>query len=125
MNYAETFLQELQERRALYGNDDPAVAETLNALGLVYLHMYNEIDQAISCHKEALAIFKSTQKQHALKNLAMTLADVGRCYWRKGESNQAHSCLRESFEVCKLIQINDDDPIMYSVSNQLRMLSCS
>lgn len=57
------------------------VAETWNSLGLIRLHMQNNIEAAIKCHREALSIYRTNQDATNLAT-AVTLNDLGRCYER-------------------------------------------
>ena len=69
----------------MYGQNYPKIAESFNALGLVYQYISREYRTALYCHSQALVILTSDQNRDStalktgiiLNNLANTYSSLG------------------------------------------------
>ena len=106
--YIITLEKELKERKNICGENHISVAETLNTLGLVHQHMGGDQDKAIRLHREALNIYCSQLKRRdTLMEISITQADIGSCYWRKGQYTKAKNEFEKSLELLENWQISN------------------
>jgi hypothetical protein len=80
------------------GPNHVKVAETWNSLGLIRLHMQQNVNAAVKCHKEALVIYRFNADALTL-DIAVTLADLGRCYERLNDCTQALQKYQEAVDL--------------------------
>jgi len=120
--------KELDKQMSHLGNAHPKVAETLNAIGLAHHHMTNNQDEAFCYHRRALEIFRAQPEKNKenLLNIALTLADIGNCHWKRKEYDQANKFFSEAsavFEQCKISKTDPKSVIFHqAILNRQRYL---
>ena len=121
--------RELLERKSHYGINHFSVAETLSALALTYYHMMNDHETAIKIHYEAKQILEEQQERHSqqnLVNLAITIGDIGNCFWKKGDYQSARNEHMKSLQFFESCQINENHPkaklCMHTMKDRLGLL---
>ena len=103
--------KELRERKKNFGINHFSVAETLNSIGLVCHHMMNDHETAIQMHDEAKRILEmQEQTQQNLFDLAITIGDLGNCYWKKGDYTSAKNQYMQSMQFFENCQISETHP---------------
>jgi len=88
MHSVATLKQELEDRKRLFGINHICVAETLNVIGIMHHHITGDQEEAICNHQAALNILTSQNcrnNREILLHIVITIADIGNCYWKKGE----------------------------------------
>ena len=105
-SYLNSLDTELKERKYSLGESHISVAETLNIIGLVHQHMGGDQNIAIRLHREALNIYHSQQNSQKMRmEIAIILADIGSCYWIKGQYEKSKNEFKKSLkflETCDL-----------------------
>mmetsp|Transcript_5195 Transcript_5195/g.10856 ORF Transcript_5195/g.10856 Transcript_5195/m.10856 type:complete len:168 (-) Transcript_5195:21-524(-) len=120
---AEQYEQELVERRTTRGPYDTSVAETLNALGLVYHHMSCDLEKALIIYGEALRILKMhTCFQSGLFDAAVTMSDIGDVHQKMGNFKEAEKLYLEALEAFDQAGKKKDHPRVISTLNRLSQL---
>ena len=93
---------ELKNRKDNLGENHFLIAETLNSLALTHLHMMDDHQTAMQLHHEAMYILEQQeQTQQKLINLAITIGDIGNCYWKKGDYESARNEYMRSLQFFK------------------------
>jgi len=125
MDYFEIFQKELEERKNVFGNQHPCVAETLNVMGIMNHYIKGNQEKALRYHQDALEILL-TQKQQSedvLIEVATTLADIGNCYSKLGEWMKAYEMYFkaiDAFNNCKISNLHPKKRIFQqSINNRL------
>ena len=104
--------RELQDRKIKFGINHFSVAETLNALALTYHYMMNDHETAIQLHYEAKDILEGQKErnQQNILNLAITIGDIGNCFWKKGDHQSARNEYMASLQFLNSCQISESHP---------------
>lgn len=97
------------KRHRLADGSPHKLAETLNALGLVRLHMQSDASSARECHAEALRIFRDLQD---LKSIAITLSDLGYCFERLEQREPALQHYQEAIMTLQQANCEKSHPRM-------------
>uniref|UniRef100_A0A7S2GS08 Kinesin light chain n=1 Tax=Helicotheca tamesis TaxID=374047 RepID=A0A7S2GS08_9STRA len=120
---ATKFERELTARICALGEDHPAVAETLNALGLICHHMINDQEKALGCHTRALRIFQLQKREaYPYTDVALTLSDIANVYRKQGDFEKAIRAFIESVDTFRQGGIGDDHPRVQSALVSLAQL---
>jgi tetratricopeptide (TPR) repeat protein len=99
------------------GPNHVKVAETWNSLGLIRLHMQRNESAAIKCHEEAIKIYKMNEVS-ALQ-LAVALGDLGACYERTGEPEQALGIYQEASQLLGVSEISSSHRMAQSIMRSI------
>ena len=98
------------------------VAEVWNSLGLIRLHMQRNVQAAVKCHQEALAIFRCNQESSTV-DIAVTLNDLGRCYERLDYQQEALQTYEEAVAmICKDTSIQKTHTVVESLNRAVARL---
>lgn len=116
----EQVLRDLKVLSSEFGHNHLKVAETWNTLGLIRLHMQKDACSSIRCHEEALRIYRlrlsvmpansdpcedddDYDVEHSVRSMqqcridvAVTLADLGRCHERLDDFDRALRLYKEA-----------------------------
>jgi hypothetical protein len=102
-------LEDLAKLTNEFGPNDVKVADAWNSLGLIRQHMMRNMPAAIKCHQRALDIYRCNNEEVSkmTMQIAVTLIDLGSCYERTAQSEQA---LRKYEEAECLLETSDISP---------------
>lgn len=98
------------------------IAETWNSLGLMRLHMQKDIQAAKDCHQEALKIIEGTKFR---MELSVTLHDLGYCYERLNQQEEALKNYKLALRVLEEEHISKEHPRMIAVQRAVDRISRS
>uniref|UniRef100_A0A7S1D2E4 Kinesin light chain n=1 Tax=Cyclophora tenuis TaxID=216820 RepID=A0A7S1D2E4_CYCTE len=112
-------LDDLRRYRRDLGENHEKVAETWNSLGLIRLHMQRDPEAALGCHQEALKIFR---KKTANLAMAITLNDLGYCYERLNQREQALEIYKEAVDLLKKQKLGQSHPRMIATQRSVNRL---
>jgi tetratricopeptide (TPR) repeat protein len=102
------------------GPNHVQVADMWNSLGLIRLHMQHNAPAAIKCHQEALKIYKMNKV--SVLQLAVTLGDLGTCYERIGEEEQALIIYQEATQLLRGSDISSSLRMVHSIRRSVARL---
>ena len=119
--------REIRDRKNELGIKHSLVAESLNALALTYHHTMNDHETAMQMHCEARHILEAQeQSQQNLIELAITIGDIGNCFWKKGDYESARNQYMRSLQFFENCQICRNHPkaklCMYTMQYRLSQL---
>ena len=110
------FEHELSTRRYRLGDNHPAVAETLNVLGIVHFHVHANHKQSLTLHQQALNILSSQIPNNKLRaTQGVIYADIGDVLWTMGRIKEATSHYVEAYTLLKKANVSQIHPVMYSI----------
>lgn len=109
-------MTDLKVARQAYGDNDCNVAEAYNALGLVKLHMQNNVQAAKLCHEQALAIYQNKQ---LAKETAITFADLAYCLERLNRHEDALEKYQQALEIFQAEKVSDNHPQVMSTKRAM------
>jgi len=122
-NIARKFQAELAARTCALGEEHPAVAETLNALGLIYHHMVDDQEQALEYHARALQIFQLQRgDSYSCTDVALTFSDIANVHRKKGDYERAAKAFMDSVSTFREGGIGDNHPRLQSALVCLQQL---
>jgi hypothetical protein len=124
---------ELDNRKSSYGQFHPSVAESLNSIALVHLHMLQNPHEALKYHIEAcgilLVVFQNEYENMGKKAkeelsiaLAVTYSDIGNAKWALEDLDGADAFYRKALETLHLEKLPESHPRAYSIRNRMHAL---
>mmetsp|Transcript_9022 Transcript_9022/g.12477 ORF Transcript_9022/g.12477 Transcript_9022/m.12477 type:complete len:147 (-) Transcript_9022:364-804(-) len=114
--------QELECRRRRFGESHPAVAETLNILGLFYHHVTRDQLKSLHYHEEALDILRAQPGSFYSADKAVTLTDLGNVYRAMNNGEKALTSYEEALVLFHEIQVPEQHPAFLSAYRGVEML---
>lgn len=129
----EEITSELNVRIREHGLFHPSLAESLNSMALVHLHMLHNPQEALKYHSKACAIllpvykneYESMVQQDRKKLsicLAVTYGDIGNVKWALHDYENAEKFYIAALDVFRTENLSDSHPRVYSVRNRLNLL---
>ncbi|MCH7517539.1 MAG: tetratricopeptide repeat protein [Candidatus Dadabacteria bacterium] len=94
----ELAIKALEIKKKLLGKDDPSIAITLNALGIISEFGEKNYIEALSYYQEALAIEKKAYGTNRIA-AALYLENIGGVYKRLGNYNEAESHIQDALRI--------------------------
>ena len=126
---------ELNVRQQTHGLCHPCLAESLNSMALVHLHMLHNPEKALQYHSEAFTILLCAYKngiengsmeqhdrEHLSKSLAVTYSDIGNVKWALRDFKNAEKAYKQSLELFRTENLPELHPARYSVRHRLKIL---
>jgi tetratricopeptide (TPR) repeat protein len=114
------FLRALKIRERLFGQNDPAVADTRVGLALIY-HRESRLEDAAELNILAIAAY---QERHEAKNLPAALNNLGRIRTEQGRSKEAEQLFRKAIALWEQ-QLGPTHPNVAAGLASLGLLLCS
>mmetsp|Transcript_14532 Transcript_14532/g.34867 ORF Transcript_14532/g.34867 Transcript_14532/m.34867 type:complete len:191 (+) Transcript_14532:135-707(+) len=124
--------RDLQRQVMEYGPNHIRVAKSLGALGLFRCHVKRDTLGAIQCHQEALRIYQQhfgamdhhhQRRCTASMDIVVTLHDLGFCYERISDNEQAMEFYQKAIECMGLcVNVSERHPIRLALERSVSRL---
>ena len=124
-----THINHIYDTVAENGPLHPAVADSQNALGLIYHHVLHEEQKSFSCHLAALRnlLICYQKPQHRnekiIIQISITIHDLGNVHWAEGDLEKAIDSYREALGLLLGIGLTASHPRCVSLVNRLMKLN--